>query len=69
MKIIKPEIGRFKNWQTPNIEHGKPTEYGWIIHHPENSIIEANCFVTKDVPKNSFYAGVPAKLIKELFDE
>jgi acetyltransferase-like isoleucine patch superfamily enzyme len=140
MKVIHPEINRFKNWEIPKMEHGKPTEYGWIVHHPqnlslgkysdigaftylnalyeieiaeyaqfgshcsiysyssidekkgkvcigynarigshttimpgisigENSIIGANSFVTKDVPKNSFYAGVPAKLIKELSDE
>ena len=140
MKIIKADTKRFSDWELPIMEHGKPTEYGWIIHHPENlilgkysdigafsylnakyeieieeyaqfgshcsiysyssidekkgkihigynarigshttimpgisigenSIIGANSFVTKDVPKNSFYAGVPAKLIKELFDE
>ena len=137
MKVIKPEIGRFKNWKMPLMTHGKPTEYGWIVHHPENlklgsftdigaftylnalfcieigeyaqfgshcsiysyssidekkgkviigynarvgshttimpgitigenSIIGANSFVTKDVPKNTFYAGCPAKFIKEL---
>ena len=32
----------------------------------ENSIVGANSFVTKDVPKNSFYAGIPAKLVKVL---
>jgi len=137
MKIIKEDKNRFLNWKHPIIEHGKPTEYGWIIHHPENlflgkytdigafsylnalyeieigdyaqfgshcsvysyssidnkkgkvkigynarigshttimpgisigenSIIGANSFVTQDVPKNSFYAGSPAKFIKEL---
>lgn len=30
----------------------------------ENSIIGAGSIVTKDVPKNSVYAGVPAKFIK-----
>ena len=139
MKVIKPKIDRFKNWKMPSMTHGKPTEYGWIVHHPENlklgrftdigaftylnalydieideyaqfgshcsiysyssidekkgkvhigynarvgshttimpgvsigenSIIGANSFVTKDVPKNSFYAGVPAKLIRELHE-
>lgn len=137
MKIIREEKNRFKNWEIPTMEHGKPTKYGWIVHHPENlilgkysdigafsylnakyeieigeyaqfgshcsiysyssiddkkgkvsigynarigshttimpgisigenAIIGANSFVTSDVPKNSFYAGVPAKPIKKL---
>lgn len=31
-----------------------------------NSIIGTNAVVTKDVPANSVYAGIPAKLIKQL---
>lgn len=27
---------RFKNWQTPKIEHGKLTEYNWLVQYPEN---------------------------------
>jgi len=27
---------RFKNWQTPVIEHGKLTQWNWMVHHPEN---------------------------------
>ena len=34
----------------------------------ENAIVGANSFVTKDIPKNTFFAGCPAKLIKELYE-
>ena len=27
---------RFKNWQPPKIEHGKLTEYNWVVYKPEN---------------------------------
>lgn len=27
---------RFQNWQAPEIEHGKPTKWNWIVYHPEN---------------------------------
>lgn len=137
MKVIKPDQKRFSNWNLPKMEHGRPTIYGWIVHHPENlklgkftdigafsylnalyeieieeyaqfgshcsiysyssidekkgkvyigrnvrigshttimpgikigenSIVGANSFVTCDIPKNSFFAGSPAKIIKEL---
>lgn len=32
----------------------------------ENSIIAAYSFVTKNVPKNQVWAGIPAKLIKKI---
>jgi acetyltransferase-like isoleucine patch superfamily enzyme len=32
----------------------------------ENSIVGANALVTKDIPKNCVYGGVPAKLIRKL---
>ena len=36
MKIIKADTKRFSNWELPIMEHGKPTKYGWMVHHPEN---------------------------------
>ena len=32
----------------------------------ENSVVAAGAVVTKDVPPNSFVAGVPAKVIRSL---
>ena len=26
---------RFKNWQPPHIEDGKPTKYNWVVQHKE----------------------------------
>ncbi|OHA13820.1 MAG: acetyltransferase [Candidatus Tagabacteria bacterium RIFCSPLOWO2_01_FULL_39_11] len=27
---------RFKNWEPPKIEHGKLTEWNWVVYRPEN---------------------------------
>jgi acetyltransferase-like isoleucine patch superfamily enzyme len=27
---------RFKNWQAPKIEHGKLTNWYWLVYYPEN---------------------------------
>lgn len=27
---------RFKEWQPPEIEHGKLTKYNWMVQHPEH---------------------------------
>lgn len=26
---------RFKDWQPPRIEHGKPTQYNWVVQYPD----------------------------------
>jgi len=30
------EEGRFRNWQYPEIEEGKPTKYQWLVQNIEN---------------------------------
>jgi acetyltransferase-like isoleucine patch superfamily enzyme len=49
---------RFSNWQSPDIEEGKPTKYNWLVQHVRNfrlgyrtdigafTYINANCGVT-----------------------
>lgn len=27
---------RFQNWQPPKVEHGKLTEWNWVVYHPQN---------------------------------
>ncbi len=27
---------RFPDWTPPEIEHGKPTRYQWMVHHPQH---------------------------------
>lgn len=27
---------RFKNWEYPQIEEGKPTKYNWVVQHKDN---------------------------------
>ena len=34
----------------------------------KNAIVGANSFVTQDIPKNTFFAGCPARFIKELHE-
>lgn len=29
-------ISRFRDWEYPKIEDGKPTKYNWIVQHKEN---------------------------------
>ena len=30
---------RFQEWCAPEIKHGVPTKYGWIVSHPEGLIL------------------------------
>ena len=34
--------------------------------NPENAVIAAGSVVTKNVPKNTMFAGIPAKFIKNI---
>lgn len=34
----------------------------------DNSVIGANSYVDKDVPPNSFVAGVPARIIRQVIE-
>jgi acetyltransferase-like isoleucine patch superfamily enzyme len=27
---------KFKQWKPPHVEHGKLTQYNWLVQHPEN---------------------------------
>lgn len=29
-------MGRFQDWQPPKIEHGKLTEWNWVVYRPDN---------------------------------
>ena len=33
---------RFKNWKKPVIQHGKLTEWNWMVQHPGNLILGEN---------------------------
>lgn len=61
----KSEDGRTQPWLEDNISVG----VGAVIIGPvkvgSNSIIGANTVVTRDVPGNSIFFGVPGKVIKE----
>ena len=51
-----------------NVFIGSSTQIKYNTHIGNNVIIGANSFVTKDIPDNSVYAGVPARYICS-FDE
>ena len=29
-------MDRFKDWEYPEIEEGKPTKYNWVVQHKDN---------------------------------
>lgn len=70
--------GRYENGQKYLISFTEPISVGndvWIggnvtiiggVHIGNNVIIGAGAVVTKDIPDNTVYAGVPAKKIKSL---
>ncbi len=33
---------RFKNWQMPEVEDGKPTKYNWVVKHVKNLKLKEN---------------------------
>jgi len=33
---------RFKNWEYPEIQEGKPTKYNWIVQNKENFVLGKN---------------------------
>jgi len=51
-----------------NVFVGSCTQIKYNVRIGNNVIIGANSFVTKDIPDNSVYAGVPARYICS-FDE
>jgi len=40
IKMIRESVKeRFPKWQPPEIIHGKPTQYGWVVYHPQNLLL------------------------------
>jgi hypothetical protein len=63
---------RFKEWEYPEIEEGKPTKYNWVVQHKDNlklgykTDIGAFSFVNSNIPNNVVAVGVPARVIKSI---
>jgi acetyltransferase-like isoleucine patch superfamily enzyme len=78
MNVTIATLNHGLSLETRNITYPSPVRIGenvWIgsnatilpgITVGDNSVIAAGAVVTKDVPKNSVVAGVPAKVIKEI---
>ena len=61
--------GRAKPWLGDNVSVGAGAVILGPVRVGSNSVIGANAVVTKDFPENVIVAGVPAKIIKERWEE
>lgn len=66
-------LGVDKNNNKPSIQDNVTVFTGSVVYGniilKDNSIIGANSVVNKDVPKYTFVAGAPAKIIKTDFEK
>ena len=61
--------GRTKPWVGDNVSFGAGAVVIGPVKIGSNSIIGANSVVNRDVPENMIVFGVPAKIIKERWEE
>lgn len=65
----KAEDGRTQPWLEDNISVGVGAVIIGPVRVGSDSIIGANTVVTRDVPENSIFFGVPGKVIKEKWQD